>query len=143
MRYTSQAPVRDYMLSVFTKQSSMRNKDELEKNKCSLISTYSSNLTLVMALYSLRVQAMRHYEGIVHLLDRFPATRQAHFIMGEPSKADGYSSSKLAKQTSTDSSVRMIDSRAYRSRPHQLISNDGKVLLNLWYIPHISEVGRI
>lgn len=33
-----------------------------------------------------------------------------------------------------------LPNRTFQRRPQQLLSADGKTLLNLWYIPHFSEV---
>lgn len=136
-----QAPVRDYMLSQFTKQppNIMRNAEELEKVKCSLISSFSLNLALVLSVHSLRLQIMRSYQGILRILDDFPGIKAAYFIVGDTKNVDPVRPN-FATQYAVDPSGKLMAAEVHRSKPHQLITRDGKVVLNLFYIPHFTEV---
>lgn len=136
-----QAPVRDYMLSQFTKQPAniTRNTAELERVKCSLVSHFSMHLTLVLSIHSLRLQTMRSYQGILRILDDFPSIRAAYFIVGEAKSMDPVRYN-YASQYAVDPSGKLMAAEIHRSKPHQLITRDGKVVLNLFYLPHFTEV---
>lgn len=138
---TLQAPVRDHMLSQFTRQpaSIMRNLAELEKLKCSLIANFSTNLALVLSVHSLRLQVMRSYQALLRLLDDFPAIRAGYFIVGEAKTVDPVRFN-FATQYAMDPTGKLVAAEIHRSKPHQLITRDGKVVLNLFYIPHFTEV---
>ena len=137
-----QAPARDFMLSQFTKQPAniMRNSEELEKVKCALISTYATNLTTIFSVASLRLQIIRSYQCLLQLLDDFPAIKAAYFIVGE-SKTTDPTRFSFAMQYAMDPSGKLMAAEVHRSKPHQLITRDGRVVLNLFYIPHYTEVG--
>ena len=129
------------MLAQFTKQPAtiLRNVDELERIKCSLISSFCQSLSMALSIHSLRIQAIRTYHGLSRILDDFAATKEAHFIMGE---AKGHDMPKMAysNQYAMDSTGKLLVAEMHRSKPHQLMSRDGKILLNLFYIPHFTEV---
>ena len=46
----------------------------------------------------------------------------------------------FATQYAVDPSGKLMAAEVHRSKPHQLITRDGKVVLNLFYIPHFTEV---
>lgn len=139
-----QAPVRDHMLSQFTKQpgSIVRNTVELQSVKCSFISTFSTNLSLVLSVYSLKIQAIRCFQNLTRLLEDFPATKEAHFIIGEPKSVDTAARFNFSTHCSMDPSGRLLAAEIHKSRPHQLVTRDGRLLLNLFYIPHFTEVSN-
>jgi len=130
-------PVRDHMLAQFTTQPSsvLRNSEELEKVKCTLIRQFCTNLTKATGHISIRVQIIRQYDSMTQLLQHFPRTRDAFFSLGKVASGGGGGLSEGKQHFSF-----IKDPRQYRSRPLTLLSNDGKKLLNLWYIPHFSEV---
>ena len=133
--------MRDHMLSQFTKQPAtiLRNVDELERIKCSLISDFCSSLSTVLSIHSLRTQTIRAYQGLAKILEDFPATKEAHFIVGD-TKGQDMTKLNFGNLYAMDSSGKLLVAEMHRSKPHQLISRDGKVLLNLFYIPHFTEV---
>lgn len=135
------------MLTQFSRQPSnnVGSKKEQDIVKCGLISEFCSNFSLVISIYSLRHQTIRCYTNIIRLLEKFPATRQAFFTLGEPLDYDTVFPQTLlnAETTSNGGGVgrpTRRDSRLHRGRPHQLVTLDGKTLMNLWYIPHFTEV---
>jgi hypothetical protein len=132
------------MLSQFTRQPAniIRNPVELEKVKCSLISNFSMNLAQVLSIHSLRLQIMRSYQGILRLLDDFPSIRAAYFTVGESRNIDPVRYN-FTTQYAVDPSGKLMAAEVHRSKPHQLITRDGKVVLNLFYIPHFTEVSRL
>lgn len=132
--------MRDHMLAQYTKCSSAsKSSDERDSLKCSLISSFASNLNQVMAVYSLRVETIRCYQSLLKILEDFPAAREAHFIVGDSRSHDPTRFGFMA-QYAMHSSGKLLAAEMHRSRPHQLITRDGRFLLNLWYIPHFTEV---
>lgn len=140
-----QAPVRDHMLAQFTRQpaSITRDPEELDKCKCSLVSSFCSNLNQAISVHSLRIQTIRYYQSLSRLLDNFPATREAHFIFGEVKNHDPGTKFNFSSHYGMDPTGRLLAADIHRSKPHQLLTRDGKVLLNLFYIPHFTEVRRV
>ena len=139
----AQAPIRDHMLAQFTKQptSISRDPEQLDRCKCSLISAYTSSLHLAFSVHSLRIQTIRYYQNLSYILDSFPATREAHFILGETKNQDSGTKYNFGMPyAGMDPAGRLLAADMHKSKPHQLLSRDGKVLLNLFYLPHYTEV---
>ena len=146
-----QAPIRDHMLARFTTQASSagRTPAELVKLKCKLVSDFSLNLSKVFTSISLRSQIIRQYDNILHLLSNFPAARDSHFILGKQLEL-GLNGGLSNVSVSSSSSLRSLqlnpgglsDPRQHLARPFALLTKDGKRLMNLWYIPHFTEVGE-
>ena len=144
----SQAPVRDHMLAQFTSQasSSARTPEDLMKIKFKIVSNFSVNLSRVFSSLSLRSQIMRHYRDILSLLDDFHAARDSHFVLGR--QIEFGLSSLSGASLNSNSSLRSLqlnpggvaDPRQHLARPFALLSRDGQRLMNLWYIPHYTEV---
>ena len=140
-----QAPVRDHMLACFSKSPSNSSiiRADVDSLKSSLISSFSVNLTHIMASYSLRLQIIRHYDGILRLLDLLPATQHAHFVIGTLKEEifDNQGGNQQHEMFVTDSASPSCDrSGSHQGHLSQFVSSDGSVLSNLWYIPHFSEV---
>ena len=148
--YTWQAPVRDHMLAQFTTQASSagRTPDELVKLKCKLVSSFSTNLSRVFSSISLRSQLIQLYDNILHLLSGFPVARDSHFILGK--QLEFGIGGLGGAGTNSKSSLRNLclnpgglgDPRQHLARPFALLSKDGGRLMNLWYIPHYTEVSE-
>ncbi|CAH2252244.1 Hypothetical predicted protein [Pelobates cultripes] len=125
---------RDTMLNTFLQKKEalgtvMRNSEEVEKLKRELITEYCQKLHRRASIYSLRGQIIAYFNSINNLLDEFPIFRKTYFVTGH---AQGTKSvSKEALQP---------DPRTFQERPHSLLTEDGRLFLNLWYIPHSSEV---
>ncbi|XP_066478823.1 coiled-coil domain-containing protein 162-like [Tiliqua scincoides] len=84
-----------------------------------------------MSQYSLRSQIAAYYNSIKALLGDFPSVRDKYFIIGLPYEKKG---EKELKEKLEE------DPRSFQRRPHSLMSADGRFILNLWFIPHPSEV---
>ncbi|KAJ8301243.1 hypothetical protein KUTeg_020230 [Tegillarca granosa] len=83
-----------------------------------------------MTQYSIRGQLISYYNSILRLLEDFPSVRETYFMLGEP----------FEKKTNVDGPDNLIpDPKTSRKRPRQLLSNDGKHVLNIWFIPHHTE----
>ena len=146
-----QAPIRDHMLAQFTSQASSgaRTPEELVKLKCKLVSNFSLNLSRVFSSLSLRSQIMRHYRNILQLLDDFHTARESHFVLGR--QIEFGLGSRSSASVGSNSSLRslqlnpggMSDPRQHLARPFALLSSDGQRLMNMWYIPHYTEVGNL
>eukprot|EP00731_Ephydatia_muelleri_P000295 Em0001g295a len=131
------SPVRDYMLAQLSSQPAAvaKNRDELEESKSKLLNQYCDNLMMSLSHYSLRSQLLRYYESLHKLLEDFPATRKAYFIVGGGPEAGGGLEAPVY-----GSSTKTTDSRSSQSRLQMLLSADGKKLLNLWYIPSTIQI---
>ena len=75
-----QTPSRDIMLNDFVtkKQQSgslMRNSEELEKVKRTLISQFCERFHVRLSQASMRGQLMAYYNSILNLLEGFPSVR--------------------------------------------------------------------
>ncbi|XP_021364139.1 uncharacterized protein LOC110457263 isoform X2 [Mizuhopecten yessoensis] len=128
-------PSRDLMLNQFVHKKSqmgmlLRNVEEMEKLKRNLISEFCYMFNRRMAQFSLRGQIIAYYNSILRLLEDFPTLRNTYFMLGEPSEK---------KEDVDDLSGLTPDPRQRKSRPRQLLTTDGKHVLNIWFIPHHTE----
>ncbi|XP_051881404.1 coiled-coil domain-containing protein 162-like [Pristis pectinata] len=84
-----------------------------------------------MSQCSLRGQIIAYYSSLLGLLQDFPTASKTYFVLGQPQEKKGEHVSELGL---------ISDPRKLHQRPRSLLSPDGRTLLNLWYIPHHSEV---
>ncbi|XP_054846477.1 coiled-coil domain-containing protein 162-like [Eublepharis macularius] len=124
---------RDSMLNTFIQKtqilgSRMQNPDEVNKVKREVIAEYCHKVTHRMSQYSLRSQIIAFYNSIKALLEDLPSVRDKYFIIGLPQEKKG------EKEKPEN------DPRSFHSRPRCLLSADGRSFLNLWFIPHTSEI---
>lgn len=145
------------MLLRFTKQSPSiaRNQSELEAVKIKLLTDYSKNIFSVFSIHSLRTQIIRHFEGIKLILSSFPSVLAAFFTQG-PIQEQPHVGHPHA-HTQGYPTLKKFDSfierqfgvaaerarRQHRARPATLLDREGAKLMNLWYIPHFTEVGGV
>ncbi|XP_042565686.1 uncharacterized protein si:ch73-242m19.1 isoform X2 [Clupea harengus] len=126
---------RDEMLNAFIKQreatgSLMQNPDEAAKTKRKLILEFCSKFSNSMSLCCVRAQIIALYHSLTLLLQDFPTICEKHFMIGRPNEAKSNQDSEKALRT---------DPREFQQRPRALLSADGTVLLNLWFLPHYTE----
>ncbi|XP_052020238.1 uncharacterized protein LOC127669996 [Apodemus sylvaticus] len=131
------AGLRDLMLNTFlhkkqTMRDQIKSPDDVEKVKKELIVEYCQKLTRRMSHYSLRGQIMAYCNSLRLLLDDCPAIRDTFFMVGQPNEKKGLKDSS--------GEFKADPSRSFQPRPRSLLSADGRVFLNLWFIPHPSEV---
>lgn len=127
--------LRDTMLNTFLRRKQtpadrMESPDDIEKVKRELIVEYCQKLSHRMSHYALRGQIMAYCNSLRVLLDDFPTIRDTFFMVGQPNEKGLKDSSGKFK----------ADPRSFQPRPRSLLSADGRVFLNLWFIPHPSEV---
>uniref|UniRef100_H3BDV7 DUF4549 domain-containing protein n=1 Tax=Latimeria chalumnae TaxID=7897 RepID=H3BDV7_LATCH len=127
---------RDMMLNTFInkKQSMgtvMKNLEEVERVKRELIVDYCKKFSSRMSQYALRGQIIAYYNSLTSLLENFPAIRNVYFMTGQSQEKKSARDSELGLQP---------DPRKLQQRPQCLLSADGRTFLNLWFIPHHSEV---
>ncbi|KAM8953019.1 uncharacterized protein RCH25_043786 [Pelodytes ibericus] len=125
---------RDTMLNTFLHKKEvmgtvLRNPDEMEKLKRELVTEYCQKLQGCISSYSLRGQIIAYCNSMKHLLEEFPSIRKTHFVIGQ---------SQTTK--SGQKEVLQPDPREFQERPHRLLTENGRLFLNLWYIPHPAEV---
>lgn len=146
------------MLNEFLKQREIKgqllsNPVEMEKLKRNLMNEYANKMNTRIVQYSLRSQLLLLYYSITKLLENFPNTRDNHFVFGEPhEKRTQQTTSKQAefdaangeerKVVITDETMDYIkpDARTFKKRPRKLMSDDGERVLNIWFIPHYTDL---
>jgi hypothetical protein len=83
---------------------------------------------------------------VARLLDNFPHTRDSHFTFGEAHESRDQvrltESGTLAEVAVTDENVDFLrpEARQFKKRPRKMLSDDGERVLNVWFIPHFTEV---
>jgi hypothetical protein len=125
----------------------------MEKLKRNLMNVYADSFGQRVIQYSLRAQLISLYYSITKLLENFPNTRDNHFIFGEPyekrnqmalanAKALEQGGEASDKPLVTDETADFImpDARMFKKRPRKLLSDDGERVLNLWFIPHFTDI---
>ncbi|XP_067841118.1 uncharacterized protein si:ch73-242m19.1 [Heptranchias perlo] len=127
---------RDMMLNQFISKKStvgaiMKNPEEVEKIKRELILDYCHKFNERMSQCSLRGQIIMYYNSLLGLLQDFPTAKKTYFVLGQPQEKKGERDSELGL---------ISDPRKLHQRPRSLLSTDGRTFLNLWFIPHHSEV---
>ncbi|MBN3319340.1 CF183 protein, partial [Atractosteus spatula] len=127
---------RDEMLNTFLKRKQamgtvMKNPEETEKVKRGLILEFCQKFSLRMSQYSLRSQIVEYYSSLAALLEDIPSIRDSFFVVGQPHERKGERDCERGL---------ISDPRSFQPRPRCLLSVDGKTFLNLWFIPHFSEV---
>nr|XP_045380629.1 coiled-coil domain-containing protein 162-like [Camelus bactrianus] len=106
-------------------------KDEIGKVKRDVIVEYCQKFNHRMSHYALRGQIMAYCNSLRARLNHFPTIRDTFFMLGQPQEKKGLRDSKEGLEA---------DPRSFQPRPRCLLSADGKIFLNLWFIPHPSEV---
>ncbi|XP_068841042.1 coiled-coil domain-containing protein 162-like [Capricornis sumatraensis] len=109
----------------------MKNLDEIGKVKRDVIVEYCQKFNCHMSHYALRGQIIAYCNSLRALLDDFPTIRDTFFMVGQRQEKKGLRNSNDGLKN---------DPRSFQPRPRRLLSADGKVFLNLWFIPHPSEV---
>ncbi|XP_036928246.1 uncharacterized protein si:ch73-242m19.1 isoform X2 [Acanthopagrus latus] len=128
--------LRDEMLNSFMKKKRaagglIRTPEEAAAIKRRLVVDFLKTFSAQISQYSVRAQIVAYYFSLSSLLDDVPSVRQSHFMIGKAGEP----------KVSLDSGADLCpDPRTFQRRPQQLLSADGKTLLNLWFIPHFSQV---
>ncbi|XP_058604874.1 uncharacterized protein si:ch73-242m19.1 isoform X3 [Onychostoma macrolepis] len=128
--------LRDEMLNTFIKKKEQMsalklNSEEVGRIKRKLILEFCHKFNKRMSQCCVRGQVVALCHSLSSLLDEVPHIRDNHFVMGRPSetRSDLQSDDRLCP-----------DPRTFQPRPRRLLSADGKRLVNLWFIPHYTEV---
>ncbi|XP_067312201.1 uncharacterized protein si:ch73-242m19.1 [Pseudorasbora parva] len=128
--------VRDEMLNAFIKKKEQMsalklNSEEVAKIKRKLILEFCHKFNMRMSVSCVRGQVVALCHSLTSLLHEVPHIRDNHFVMGTPNetRSDLQSEDGLCP-----------DPRTFQPRPRRLLSADGKTLVNLWFIPHYTEV---
>ncbi|XP_023694884.2 uncharacterized protein [Paramormyrops kingsleyae] len=121
--------LRDKMLDVFLRNKEVmgsvtRNLDEVTKLKRRLILEFCQRFSMRMSQSCVRGQIVGLYHSLNAILIDLPTIRQTYFTVGRANEVKSDRDSEHGVQ----SDVRRV------------FSEDGKKLLNLWYIPDFSEV---
>ncbi|KTG43480.1 hypothetical protein cypCar_00011985 [Cyprinus carpio] len=128
--------LRDEMLNTFIKKKEQMsalklNSEEVGRIKRKLILEFCHKFNKHMSQHCVRGQIVALCHSLCSLLDEVPHIRDNYFVMGTPneSRSDLQSDDRLCP-----------DPRTFQPRPRRLFSADGKRLVNLWFIPHYTEV---
>ncbi|KAL1257483.1 hypothetical protein QQF64_010727 [Cirrhinus molitorella] len=128
--------LRDEMLNMFIKKKEQMsalklNSEEVGRIKRKLILEFCHKFNKRMSQSCVRGQLVALCHCLSSLLDEVPHIRDTHFVMGTPieTRSDLQSDDKLCS-----------DPRTFQPRPRRFLSADGKRLVNLWFIPHYTEV---
>ncbi|XP_070834690.1 uncharacterized protein [Chaetodon trifascialis] len=128
--------LRDEMLNSFLKKKQavgglIKTLEEAAAIKRRLIINFLNKFSTQISLHCVRAQIVAYYNSLTSLLDDVPSIRQSHFVFGQAGEPE----------VILDSGADLCpDPWSFRRRPQQLLSADGKTLLNLWFIPHFSQV---
>ncbi|XP_023578090.1 uncharacterized protein Ccdc162p [Octodon degus] len=128
--------LRDTMLNTFllrkqTMGDGAKSPDTTEKIKRDVIIEYCQKFNHHMSHYALRGQIMAYCNSLRALLEDFPVIKDTFFMFGQPQEKKGSKDFKEGLKA---------DPRSFQRRPQSLLSEDGQIFLNLWFIPHPSEV---
>ncbi|XP_062296819.1 uncharacterized protein si:ch73-242m19.1 [Scomber scombrus] len=128
--------LRDEMLNSFMKKKQavgglIKTPDEAAKIKRRLIIDFLEKFSTQISQHCVRAQIVAYNYSLTFLLDDIPSIRQSHFMRGQVSDP------KVILDLGADLRP---DPRTFQRRPRQLLSADGKTLLNPWFIPHFTEV---
>uniref|UniRef100_A0AAQ6IJB5 Si:ch73-242m19.1 n=1 Tax=Anabas testudineus TaxID=64144 RepID=A0AAQ6IJB5_ANATE len=128
--------VRDEMLNSFMKKKQamgglLKTPEEAAKIKRGLIIDFLKKFTTQISQYCVRAQIVAYYYSLMSLLDDIPSIRRSHFVIGQAAEP------KVILDPGVDVHP---NPRSFQRRPQQLMSEDGRTLINLWFIPHFSEV---
>nr|CAB3228230.1 coiled-coil domain-containing protein 162 [Phallusia mammillata] len=127
---------RDVVVNAFVKKKEtsgmlLKKPGEIEKLKRSLITDYCQEVSFRMSLHAMRAQIIAYYANILHTLQSFQPVRDNFFMVGFPNE----------KKNKKDDVQGMIpDPKSLHKRPRRVFSPDGKSFLNVWFIPHFSEI---
>uniref|UniRef100_UPI0037E99645 uncharacterized protein n=1 Tax=Semicossyphus pulcher TaxID=241346 RepID=UPI0037E99645 len=124
--------LRDEMLNSFMEKKRavgglIKTPEEAAKIKRRLIIEFLNKFSSQISQYCVRAQIVEYYFSLTSLLDDIPSVRKSHFMMGR------------ARAPAVDSGGDLCPD----PRSSQLLSADGKTLLNLWFVPHFSDVLRM
>ncbi|XP_053290812.1 coiled-coil domain-containing protein 162 [Pleuronectes platessa] len=122
--------LRDEMLNSYLKRKRAeggltQTPEEAAKIKRSLIIEFLKRFSTRISQYCVRAQIVEYYYSLTSLLDDVPSVRRSHFTREQTSST----------KATVDSGVDLPPDPS-----STLLSADGKTLLNLWVIPHFSEV---
>lgn len=146
--------LNDFLKQRETKGMMLSNPVEMEKLKRNLMNDYSNKFSHRMCHYSLRAQLITLYYSITKILENFPSTRDNHFVFGEPYEKRPQAKTGSSHATGDDSESSTgdkaiknenmdylkPDARTFKKRPRKLLSDDGERILNIWFIPHYTEI---
>jgi hypothetical protein len=140
-------PARQEAMVQYSKKAAnvLKDRKEREKAKIEAVNFYAEKLVSEIAPYSLRVQIVAFLDSLHNLLSQFPSVRDAFFQIGsDPTEEEqlkrGLTASQITEEYQQKSSSDIVaDQRNIHIRPHQMMSEGGEKLLNLWYLPHSTE----
>ncbi|XP_077975931.1 uncharacterized protein LOC120340906 isoform X2 [Styela clava] len=127
---------RDVVVNNFIKKREtaalmLKKPGEIEKLKRQLITDFCKEYSFRMGLHATRCQIIACYSSILSLLEDFPAMRDSYFMLGRPNEK---------KRKLDDAEGMTPDPKTLHRRPRRVLSSDGDNFLNLWFIPHFTEV---
>ncbi|KAI3367519.1 hypothetical protein L3Q82_026373, partial [Scortum barcoo] len=128
--------LRDEMLNSFVKKKQavgglIKTSEEAAEIKRRLIIDFLKRFSAQISQHCVRAQIVAYYHSLTFFLDKIPSVHQSHFVIRQAGE----------HKVSLDSGADLRpDPRSSQCRPQQLLSADGKNLLNLWFIPDYCTV---
>ncbi|KAA0710836.1 Coiled-coil domain-containing protein 162 [Triplophysa tibetana] len=127
---------RDEMLNAFIKKKEPTgtlklNSEEVVKMKRKLIIEFCHKFNKHVSQSFVRGQIVALCHSLTSTLAEVPHIREKHFVIGQRNeiRADPLSEENMSP-----------DPRTFKPRPKRLLSSDGNTLINLWFIPHHTEI---
>ncbi|XP_034531399.1 coiled-coil domain-containing protein 162 [Notolabrus celidotus] len=128
--------LRDEMLNSYMEKKQavgglIQTPEEAAEIKRRLIIDFLTKFSSRISQYCVRAQVVEYYYSLTSLLEEIPSIQKTHFMMGRA----------INHKVTLDSGGDLCpDSRTPQcEQQQQLLSADGKTVLNLWFIPHFSE----
>ncbi|KAI7805082.1 putative transmembrane protein FLJ37396, partial [Triplophysa rosa] len=131
------AAFRDEMLNAFIKKKEQTgtllklNSEEVAKMKRKLIIEFCHKFNKHMSQSFVRGQIVALCHSLTSTLAEVPHIREKHFVIGQRNEI------RPDQQSEENMSP---DPRTFEPRPRRLLSSDGNTLINLWFIPHHTEI---
>ncbi|KAK1793312.1 hypothetical protein P4O66_011709, partial [Electrophorus voltai] len=147
---------RDEMLTSYLKRKElmptlMSDPDEVAKIKRKLILEFCHKLSMLGSQSCVRGQIIAVCHSLTSLLLQLPDIGHTHFIVGQANELHKDTRSEKGMQPNPRWKALVVVCgcpkvklqfvfRCFQPRPRQLLSADGKTLVNLWFIPHYTDV---
>ncbi|XP_074547863.1 uncharacterized protein LOC141806315 isoform X3 [Halichoeres trimaculatus] len=126
--------LRDEMLNSFMEKKQavgglIKTPEEAAKIKRRLIINFLRKFSSQISQHCVRAQIVQYYLSLTSLLDEIPSIQKSYFTMGPAHNH------KTSQDSGSD-----VNSDLRTSQQQQLLSADGETVLNVWLIPHFSEI---
>eukprot|EP00049_Salpingoeca_infusionum_P015164 m.291361 g.291361 ORF g.291361 m.291361 type:complete len:2463 (-) comp15826_c0_seq4:3727-11115(-) len=139
---------REARLAMHDKYTALLSTTDPFLLKREMVWFFADELGRLLCPHHLRTQQAHYISSMRSLLDLFPSTRDYYFLPGskalhakrlKEAAGDRSVSTGLVQAKLSADELKEAEER-FRKSPLQILSRDGKSLLNLWYIPYLEEI---